>query len=244
MPRVYIPSYGPDPSTVRTGLAWLAQRGRPALIAVSQKSNLDGVIKDVIGDGAMKVLAKGDPLSIGGVQAILLTERDRRLSWNGTILAIYPSRKLLDKIDALHVDDVLVIPWTEDEVRYWIDTWSAQSILATSDPADSPIPLAPVVEAALRDLTGRINLSTGLAHPHDRSSAIELFEILRDADVRFTPEAVRAWLVAHGRWQPDHANNVESVCLDVLAGKRLRCERGRWPDALRRWEASGSGPSE
>jgi hypothetical protein len=74
----------------------------------------------------------------------------------------------------------------------------------------------------LRELTDSVNLSSGLGHPNDRSSAIEVLAILRDAGLSFTPEGVRAWLVAQGHWQPAHANDVESVCADVLAGKRLR----------------------
>lgn len=76
-----------------------------------------------------------------------------------------------------------------------------------------------------------INVSTGLAHPLDRSSAIDLLERLRDARIAFDPAHVRAWLVANG-WAPCHADAKEAICGDVVAGKRLTVERDRWSDAV------------
>jgi hypothetical protein len=78
MPRSYVSSYGPDPAAVRTGLAWLQVIGRSALLAVPQKSNLEGTIEGVIGLDAIKALSRGETVRFGTVPLSLATERAGR----------------------------------------------------------------------------------------------------------------------------------------------------------------------
>ena len=225
----YIKSEGPNKTAVVNGFQWLSELGkndeekRSALLAVPLKSNLQGVISSVIGEQATKAIAKDNRLQLADVKISLITQRDKVYSWDGPVLAIYPNKKLLDKIDDLSgVTDVLVIPWVPDEVEYWIDTWSAIELGATLSEEDTNMSLHPVVEAALKSLTVRVNLSTGVSHPRDRSATIELFKILRDAGIPYEPYDVRAWLMANGGWNSKGANDVEKIASDILARKRLK----------------------
>jgi hypothetical protein len=90
----------------------------------------------------------------------------------------------------------------------------------------------PVVESALETLTHRVNLSTGISHPSDRTAAVRMFEILRDNGFRYDPKETRAWLVAKGGWNPGHANEVESIAVGILAGKRYKVERSGWSEKI------------
>jgi hypothetical protein len=231
------------PHGLKLGLAWAIGLKVPVLFAIPQKSNLEGnLVTDALGERAAKALKNGKRVAFPGSPhpITLFTQRDSRMTWSGPILVVFPSRELLDKIDGLNASEVLVVPWTDDEVQFWIDAWAPRQLGDATTTAPAP-KLDPVVQEALRDLTGRINVSTGLVHSLDRSSAIELVEILRDARFRFTPSEVRAWLVSQGRWPARHANSMEVVCREVLAGKRLKADRNRWAgDAVERWRTRGT----
>jgi hypothetical protein len=240
---LYIKTHGVDEAAISAGLAWLLDLARKdsskrlALLAVPVKSNLRGAVSSVIGETSTRALQQGKKLTISStVQVSLLTERERIYSWSGPVLAIYPTKRLLDIVDGLiGITDVLVIPWTLDEVQYWIDTWSAIELGPGIEYKPSKLPpsaLNPIVEAALESLTNRVNLSTGILHPLDRAAAIELFRILRGAGITYDPGQVRAWLVSRGRWNPRDADDVAEVASGILAGKRLRGGSGSWSDKI------------
>lgn len=241
---LFIKTEGPDESAIIKGLAWLVGLGnndvskRSALLAVPIKRNLDGVISSTIGEAVTKSLAKGEKVSIKSSTLSLLTERLSVYSWAGPVLAIYPTKRLLDKIDGLiGVTDVLVIPWALVSVQYWIDTWAALELGVDTQSRHSKRFSNPVVEVALEALTSRVNLSTGISHPLDRSAAIALFKILRDAGISYNPDEIRGWLVSQGGWHPKGADSVKRVAADVLARKKLKGGQGGWKkNILAIWE--------
>lgn len=225
---------------IRNGFAWLIQLSKSdtsksaALLAAPTQSTLRGDISSVIGDKAMSNLTRGHAVTLNSSAKVsLLTERTVLYSWNGPILAICPTKKLLDKIDGLiGVTDVLVIPWILQEVQYWIDTWAATELgsiprVITGKPFSDP-----VVEAALEALTNRVNLSTGILHPLDRAAAIDLFRILRDNGILYDPDEIRAWLVSQGGWRPSYADDVKKVAEAILARKALKGQRRAWSDNI------------
>ncbi len=241
MGRFYVPIAGADPAAVRAGFLWALKQSGQALLAVPQLSTLDGVIEGIIGPEAVKALRKQRTIQSGKCVLKLATEREHPPSWIERVLAIYPSPKLLDYVDGLPASEILVVFWREDHLKRWASTWSALPLgspSATSTPAAT---IDPVVRSALESLSARVNPSTGLGHPDDRSSAVELFERLRDARIRYEPAEVRTWLVGQGGWKPEHANEVEEVCRKVLEGKNLKADRGRWrPDVVEHWRKAAS----
>lgn len=226
--------------TIIKGVAWLIQLAKSdaskssALLAVPVHSTLRGDISSVIGDKAVTSFNKGNTVMLNNlVKVSLLTERTVQYSWNGPVLAIYPTKRLLDKIDSLTgVTDVLVIPWTIQEVQYWIDTWVATELSAAPQVATKKPFSNPIVEAALEVLTERVNLSTGSLHPLDRTAAVDLFRILRDNGIPYDPKEVRAWLVSQGGWRPSDADDVKKVAEAILARKALRGQRRAWSDNI------------
>jgi len=237
---LYINSEGPNKEAISKGLYWLLQTCNSnnqdkALIAVPVKNNIlpPSVISEVIGIQAAKSLVKKKAVKLENVDVKLLTERESIYSWNGPILAIYPTKKLLDKIDGLRdVTDVLVIPWSMDEVKFWINTWSANELGKPESDLKKISLSNPVVEEALKSLTMCVNVSTGITHPQDRSRCIELFKKLKDAGEIFNKEEIRAWLVAEGGWKPEDADEVVNVAEAVLEGRRLRSSSGNWRDDI------------
>lgn len=90
-----------------------------------------------------------------------------------------------------------------------------------------------------------VNVGTGLTHPDDRSSAINLSRLLLAGDERYDPDEVRVRAVRHG-WEPSDAREVAEVAEKVLQDKRLKTTGGSWrPDArdMLRREAAGADES-
>jgi len=222
------------------GLAWLMQLAKSdasrssALLAIPSLLNLRGDISSVIGNKAVTAFNKGQTVMLSNlVRLSLLAEGKVLYSWNGPVLAVYPTKRLLDRIDNLPgVTDVLVIPWTIQGVQYWIDTWGAIELGSASQVAARKPFSNPVVEAALEALAERVNLSTGILHPLDRTGAIDLFRILPDKGIPYDPQEIGAWLVSHGGWRPSYADDVRKVAEAILARKALRGQRRVWSDDI------------
>lgn len=234
----YIRSEGPKPDAVKRGLVWLLGLGRKenrksALLAVPVMDNLSGVIEEVLGERAIKALKQGSTVNLESVVSVsLLTERKDVFNHQGPVIAIYPNKKLLDKIDNMRgVTDVLVIPWSLQEIQYWIETWQALELGASGN---SPIEQSfsnPVVEEALKSLTSRVNLRAGIAHPMDKAAAVDLFKKLKAAKIAYDPTEIRGWLVRHG-WESDDADEVKDIAEKISQGRAVRSANGGWADDI------------
>lgn len=240
-----------DPQNVARAWAWLdraTKPGRVALLVVPTKGNIDGFVSDAVGERAAKALARGEtvPLPSGG-RAALMTERTGApAGWSGgPALVTFGGDDLLDKVEELvGVTEVLAVPWLDEEVNAWVRTWSV-SRFGEAPPPELPLVKNPVVVEALKSLVARINTSTGLAHPLDHASAVELFEILRDGGESFEPAEVRAWLAAEGGLEARHANKIREVAQKVRDGKRIKTAASdRWAsDVLEQWRREAAARS-
>lgn len=238
---VFIRSHGPDKDALRRALAWLARLSeaditkRKVALAVDGKAQMSAnTIVEVLGEAACKALAKGQPVTFGKATLSLVIQRDRLQSWTGPILAAFPSKKLLDKLDGLQgVTDIIVVPWTMEEAEFWIQAWGAEELGTTSSGRAAAPQLDPIVESALRNLTQSVNLSTGITHPSDRQAALDTFRVLSRNRIAYHPKDVRAWLVGKGGWEPKDADAVQNIAQGYLDGKRFRGgDKPYWGDGI------------
>lgn len=140
---LYIDSEGADPEALGEAFEWLAELGekeadkRNALLAARSEDHLEreDVLASVIGERAVQQLQNHTKIRVGKVTLQLLTQEfDPHRDSNGPILAVYPDKELLDRIDRRHdVTEVLVVPWSNDDVDLWIDKWRAR------EPGDGPV---------------------------------------------------------------------------------------------------------
>lgn len=248
----YTNSHGPDIAALRSAFEWLVREmqtstSRSGLLAIPGKGNVEGAIETVLGSAAVKQLTKNNSVrsKVGTLE--LMTEKVRRSAWAGPVLAVYPTPKLLEVVDNLHgATAVLVVPWLRDEINPWIRIWAARQ-LGSADAQTEQVFSNPTVRAALESLTNHINMGTGLAHPSDRTAAVEMFRLLQRAGEHFNPEEVRGWLISQLKWQPRHASDVAEVAEKILAGHQFRLTTsGGWAtDAVDRWRAKAAeGPGE
>ncbi len=231
----FIRSEGPDQDSVKKAFSWLLQRGKPlGYIALNVYGNLEVVIKDIVGDFGIKSLKQYGKLNVSGSEILLVTERKMIYNaGNAPLVAFYPAKKFLDELDSIpNISAMLVVPWTLSEVEPWIRAWNASELGAPPAKRIEPLVRNKVVERALRSLTSCVNLSTGISHSRDRSAAVQMFEILRDARESFEPEEVKAWLVGEGGWKATDADEVAEVARKILAGRKLRTGMPAWADNI------------
>ena len=244
---LYIDTFGPDKDAVARGFHWLcqtaaSQENLSGTIAVLALGNLNHVIQDVLGERITRPLAKDKKVKLVyatteiELSLLFLRVRSSRLI-SGPMLAFYPNKAMLDMIDDMDsVSDVLVIPWrpvnetkamtsslplsVDEDVKSWIDTWQAQ-ILGTPTGDASPPPFYDrVVENALKALTRRVNLSTGIGHPSDEQAAIGTFKLLHNEGYTLDSKAIRAWLIRHN-WSSEDAEAVCALVQKIVQNRRV-----------------------
>lgn len=220
----YINSVGSDTAKLNTALKNFFKRisAKNILLAVPQKDNLDGAIKDVFGDKFVKSLLKGENVVVGDKKFSLMTCRTGpQFSHEGAVLAIHATKGLLDKIDNLHgTTDILLVPWIEDDLAEWVPRWQAIDI--ETDQKAGGIELPKDVKENIDNLNAVVNVSTGLSHPSDRDYAIKLFKRMKSDGIPFNPDEIKNYLIAEKKWHSDNANQVFQIADGILKGKRFR----------------------
>ena len=160
-----------------------------------------------------------------------------RASGNGSPVAVlWPDKKFLDEVDSIpEVSAMLVVPHSKKAVQEWIATREAIELTTGKKAPSSSI--NPVVEEALKDLDAWVNTSTGLVHPSDRETAVQIFKALRRGGIEYDPNEVKRWLIRNG-WTPNNAEQVRVVAEKINQGKGRRQGQnklGRAP--WKRWKS-------
>ena len=84
----------------------------------------------------------------------------------------------IDSEDLLKIDDyhsvkyIIAIPWLRKFTEKWIKTWSAIEISDKEKKEESFPEPSCIVKHSMQQLTGSINMSTGISHPMDNDRAI------------------------------------------------------------------------
>jgi hypothetical protein len=135
------------------------------------------------------------------------------------VLALWLGDEDLDQIDELEAPAVCSI-----ENESWKRSWNAPDASTGASAGAEATITNPVVEAALRDLTDRVNLTTGIAHPSDEGATVELFRLFREAHEPIESEAIKAWAVRNG-WWPRHARRLAEVAAKIADGRAVQAKR-------------------
>lgn len=92
---------------------------------VPQKGNLEGVIREVLGDQATRQLEKHNKLELDGLTIHLFTERKPiNFSFAGPALVIYATNKHLDQVvKCSRPTDLIFVPWADTEQTAFISKY-------------------------------------------------------------------------------------------------------------------------
>lgn len=219
------------PSTDGVGLAlkWLVQNDASrngAILAANTNGVLERALMEVFDRQQANRIVQEKLRQIDGITITTVTEK-RRL-WqhanNRILLAFYPDSQFLDVLDGINgVSEMVVVPWTMPDIESWKNARNAR-VLGTTGVRQTAEPAIrnPTVRNAMRSLSRSVNKSTGLAHPADRSRAVDTLFILLENGETFVPSEIKVFLVAEGEWDPTKASEVEELAKSILAGKKPR----------------------
>ncbi len=87
--------------------------------------------------------------------------------------------------------------------------------------------MSPLLEAALKSINSRTNISTGLSHPNDLNAAKEMFVHLHNAGEILLAAEIQAFAESTG-WQTKDAEELGSLAQQIGMGKKPRISDGPW----------------
>lgn len=89
-----------------------------------------------------------------------------------------------------------------------------------------------LLENALKAITNRTNLYTGLAHPNDMNAAKQMFTILHKVGERLLGLEVQNWAY-NNNWQYDDAKELGELAESIGNGKKVRIKnRPMWKEDI------------
>jgi len=186
--------------------------------------DVGNVVFEVLGKQTCKDLRDGQRVRLSPAHSIsVITDLNFNLRHtNDVVMSVYPTSKGIALInDTKNAHAIIVVPWTMNEdVLKWQRAWTP-TIIGDTTMTIEQLDLDPVIMDFLRRLTESANLSTGLVHPSDRNSAIELFQILRNDGITYDSAMVEAWAIKNG-WNAGGAKDLALVAKEIADGKKLR----------------------
>jgi len=201
---------------------------KEVILLVPHKGHVDGTtLATAIGSSAIKELKKNRTVRLNQTCNLKLESVDTiKHTWSADIVVgIYAYPKMLDEIDRLlDVKAVVIAPWDMEDLTQWIRTWNPTIVGQEQGPPAKLIE-NPLIEEALKAITDRINLSTGLTHPLDRDYAIGLLKCVHKHLGLEPPSSIRAWAIRH-RWSPDAADDLARIVQALLEHRRIHGGKG------------------
>ncbi|MGD8564153.1 MAG: hypothetical protein PVG03_16555 [Desulfarculaceae bacterium] len=227
--RWLIPANGPDVKAVKQAFNLTIKLCEDVLTDVKEiallvpvKENLKhSTIEDALTEDICRSLLKGKSIPITNKSSLkLYTQRTFKRFSVDLVVCIYADDKLLGLVDDLIGPKAcIVVPWLMEDIKEWARTWNPK-ILGQENQAPTELILEPVVIAALKSLTNRVNLSTGLSHPSDKEAADQMFRILKRNKYHLDPGEIRAWALRNG-WSSRGADQLKKLAEKILKLKRV-----------------------
>jgi hypothetical protein len=239
--RYLIPAQGREVEPIKKGFALLGEllnkeeTPTEAILLVPGMRNVEGTtLETALGTNLSKALVKHRQVKVEGLGQLRLETQQTfgGLQVPAIVMAVYATKKMLDQIDSARAATaVIVVPRSMDDVDEWRRTWTPM-IAGQAPAAPDKLIEDPVVEEALKALTKRINLGTGLLHPNDKKAAVQLLRLLQQKGYKFDADSMRAWAVRNG-WTPEGADQLQDVADGILLRKRFRVgDSPAWSDDI------------
>ena len=167
-----------------SGAHWLVQHqaeGIPFILVPTngQASNND-VIRELVEAGVRWGIPRNFPPS----------------DWaGGPVLAPWANAKVIECLArwSERITSVCVLKWIEEDNQDWLTAHEAIDVTAPNRVPPPPTIDDGVVLTALEDITGMVNLATGLTHPQDRLFAISRLEYLKRWNRELVAGAIVSW---------------------------------------------------
>lgn len=224
--RFLIDAYGPDDDAVRVGMRWLVDYAREhgitmATVLVPGVSNAENLTRS-LGEVGTK-LYRDRQAYVDGVTISLATPRGGGLGRHGRgpFLAVWADDRMVAKIEQVSPPAVCAIPWSETDLSVWKAAWSPSDPRAGTPAGAAPTISNAVVRVAMEGLTIRVNLTSALSHPSDKTAAGSTLKTLISGGEEFEPTEIQAWAVAKG-WKQSDAQRLAEMAQALQNGRRVQ----------------------
>ncbi|MFJ4088462.1 hypothetical protein [Pseudomonas psychrophila] len=216
--RLVIPEDDQGPDRIIQALQYANQicdkgAADEVVFLVPVKNSLDsGSLKARLGPSMHRALVKGEAVKLPSGK-ILRCETLSTLRWltkRSVVIAVYATQNMMDKIDTLdNLVAVVALPWTATSIDSWQRTWSPQ-VIGQLAPETQALIVDPVVEQALKSISGVVNRAHNVLHPADVAHAKRILRILRSYNHDEPAENIRLWAIRNG-WLPKAAEELEAI---------------------------------
>jgi hypothetical protein len=207
-----------------------SDQSKEITLLIPTKSQLDGTVIDAsLGSSECKSLSSGQKVNVTDSLSLKCETIRTFKSYSHTdiILCVFPSEKMLDLVDSMDgLEIAIIVPWFDEDADKWKKTWNPV-VLGEIPSKPEYLIDNPVVEEAMKKLTKRVNLSTGLSHPRDKGAAVEILRILRNNGENFNPDALKAWALRNG-WIPKGAEDLRIYAQAIIERKPIRGDSNAW----------------
>jgi hypothetical protein len=158
------------------------------------------------------------------------------------IIACWPNEKLLADLDTLQqLRALCVVSHDNKEVLGWRVARRVIDLLNPAAPSPPTLIADPIVLAAMKSLTIRVDHGTMLAHSRGKAATVQMLQILRRDGYEFTTAELRAWAIANG-WATIGASALTKIADAVLRGQAIAAGSPAWPsNILEQWREAAKG---
>lgn len=220
-----IPESGPNVEAERAGIRWVLQWAidagyhRAAIVAPGVREIEP--LQRALGPRVADMLRRDRQIKAdsGLILEILLAGK-LPMRYGGPVFVPWAHDPLIDKVEEMRPPAICAQPWAPNDLSVWRRSWPLADA-RTGAQVTRPVQLSDVVTAALEDLTHRVNLGTGIGHPSDKASAVDLLKALHHGGEILDGDGIRAWAVGHG-WEPRHAQRLGTLADKIAKGVAVR----------------------
>lgn len=159
------------------------------------------------------------------------------------VIALWPNSEMIADVED-NLSDLKalgVLTFSFKDIESWRVARQANDVLKLAP--TSKLPELPIeLLGALRSLTLRVNLSSGLSHPMDFDAALLTFKRLRDSRIHFDGDQIEIWAMSNG-WASSDASELGALARDIASGKSRRLKARSEPykaEILNHWREIGS----
>jgi|SRR5690554_2378222 len=127
------------------------------------------------------------------------------------------SKDLFKYDDFNHIYALIAHQWTEPDVQEWAKKWGAIHLDTETEIETTELP-PQIVQRAFEDLTGSINLSTGIVHSSDNALCKTYIRALNKYNHELNSEKIYSYLTKNLGWEYDDAKDVIKLIDKINSG--------------------------
>lgn len=216
------PNYGPDKDVAikafRKALEISKEIGEPEMLFLTPDKNLRTTIfNEVLGNNSVKALEKGKKIFINGSYLTFESYNSNKHQSSKIVIAFYPTKSNLDKIDELYAENLIVVPLREKELYEWQLTWNPEIIGKGKEEEKELIDVLEVKNALLKIIKAK----SSLYHPSDYDFALGYLKFLHKNGFELVPFKIKGFALRNG-WTVDSANQLKNLTEKIIKGINVR----------------------